>query len=368
MVRRFRFNAGSLLLLTGICAVTACSSNHGWDSNGGAADATLPVAPKWATPANYVGPMEPSTPIKLQVHLAMRDTANAEAELAAISDPDGARYGQFLSDEDFTTRYAPTANDVTAIKAHVESFGLTVTYVADNRAFIEVAGTAEQAGKAFATQLGNYQVQKELRYAPTDRVHVPSAIGARIGAVLGLSTPVKVGTRMKRGAIALKSVQAKGTHQDGVAPNTCSEWFGQIPDTTDPAYGSGFPALTYVPCGLVPAKLRQAYGVDAAVRRGNDGRGIKVAIVDAWQSPTLLADAQTYAAQHDADYPLAASQFTVVPVPGTPVSPPDTGWYGEQTLDVESVHAIAPGAHIMYVGANSNNDPDLLSALNTSSR
>src|SRR6185437_12275371 len=27
-----------------------------------------------------------------------------------------------------------------------------------------------------------------------------------------------------------------------------------------------------------------------------------------------------------------------------------SGWQGEQTLDVESVHALAPGAKILYVG------------------
>ena len=28
------------------------------------------------------------------------------------------------------------------------------------------------------------------------------------------------------------------------------------------------------------------------------------------------------------------------------------GWYGEETLDVEAVHAMAPGARIVYVGAS----------------
>ena len=27
-----------------------------------------------------------------------------------------------------------------------------------------------------------------------------------------------------------------------------------------------------------------------------------------------------------------------------------SGWYGEETLDVEAVHAMAPGAKILYVG------------------
>lgn len=39
------------------------------------------------------------------------------------------------------------------------------------------------------------------------------------------------------------------------------------------------------------------------------------------------------------------------------------GWYGEETLDVEAVHGMAPAANIVYVGAP-NNFQDLDAALN----
>jgi len=39
-------------------------------------------------------------------------------------------------------------------------------------------------------------------------------------------------------------------------------------------------------------------------------------------------------------------------------------WYGEQTLDVEAVHAMAPSAKILYVGASDCNDSSLDKALN----
>src|SRR5207237_3633089 len=38
-------------------------------------------------------------------------------------------------------------------------------------------------------------------------------------------------------------------------------------------------------------------------------------------------------------------------------------WYGEETLDVEAVHGMAPGANIVYVGS-ANNFQDLDAALN----
>jgi subtilase family serine protease len=36
-----------------------------------------------------------------------------------------------------------------------------------------------------------------------------------------------------------------------------------------------------------------------------------------------------------------------------------SGWYGEQTLDVEAVHATAPGAHILFGGAENCSQADL---------
>ena len=39
------------------------------------------------------------------------------------------------------------------------------------------------------------------------------------------------------------------------------------------------------------------------------------------------------------------------------------GWYGEETLDVEAVHGMAPNANVVYVGAASCADSDLLAAL-----
>jgi subtilase family serine protease len=40
-----------------------------------------------------------------------------------------------------------------------------------------------------------------------------------------------------------------------------------------------------------------------------------------------------------------------------------SGWASEEALDVEAVHAMAPGAHVLYYGADSCQDSDLLAAL-----
>ena len=94
-----------------------------------------------------------------------------------------------------------------------------------------------------------------------------------------------------------------------------------------------------------------------------------MAIIDAFASPTIYSDASTYASINDPSHPLTHSQFSQVVFPVNPdLEGPDqcdaAGWYGEETLDVEAVHAMAPGAHIVYVGGSDCLDVSLDKALN----
>jgi subtilase family serine protease len=115
------------------------------------------------------------------------------------------------------------------------------------------------------------------------------------------------------------------------------------------------------------AQVRALYGVPAS---GADGKGDTVAIVDAFGSPNLYSDASTYAQNNDPGNPLPASQFSQQVAPPTPGMEDPTqcdaaGWYGEQTLDVEAVHAVAPAAHILYVGGADCQDATLTASLNS---
>lgn len=357
------------ILLSGFGLLSACSTSA---PTGSVAQASNGNRPAWAIPQNLIGRVSSDERITVQVQLALHDQAAAEAELAAISDPDSARYGQFLTDEEFDAKYAPTAADVAAVQSHLEQAGLTVKFVPGNRAFISAEGTATQVEKAFSTQLGLYKAGDAVKRAPMVDMIVPSSLKSRISSVMGLVQPtqyapksVRLGALRRSSAAAM--VAAKNPHPsanpaDSTGGGTCSEWYGQVADTTDPAY-PGYAPLTYAPCGYKPGHVRSGYGFTDIIRGGNDGRGQKIAIVDAFLSPTLLTDAQTYAANNDPDYPMKASQLVTLWGPGQ-TQTPDTGWYGEQTLDVEAAHAMAPGATIVAVAAQSAYDQDLIGAIN----
>ena len=68
--------------------------------------------------------------------------------------------------------------------------------------------------------------------------------------------------------------------------------------------------LPYDICGYKPAAVARRLRARRRVGQGNDGTGVKIAIVDAYDSPTLLTDAQQYFNINDPAHPLKTSQFT----------------------------------------------------------
>jgi subtilase family serine protease len=102
-------------------------------------------------------------------------------------------------------------------------------------------------------------------------------------------------------------------------------------------------AATREPC-YSPQEIRRAYGVDRLLRRGDDGKGQTIVIVDSYGSPTIASDL----AHFDAGYGLPAPpSFKILTPLGT--VPHRLAWAGETTLDVEWAHAMAPGANIVLL-------------------
>ena len=89
------------------------------------------------------------------------------------------------------------------------------------------------------------------------------------------------------------------------------------------------------------------------------GAGKTIAIVDAYDDPTVSSDFNTFNSQ----YGLSCNCLTVYKqiVNGTPPAS-DSGWALEISLDVEWAHAIAPGANILLVEAHDNSFTNLLAA------
>ena len=97
-----------------------------------------------------------------------------------------------------------------------------------------------------------------------------------------------------------------------VAPD-CSQYYGQKLATQVPGTSTAIPpvdgkAQPWTNCGYTPAQIRGAYHVGTS---GETGKGVTVAVVDAYASPTMLADANEYA-KVTGDKPFAAGQYNQV--------------------------------------------------------
>jgi subtilase family serine protease len=112
-----------------------------------------------------------------------------------------------------------------------------------------------------------------------------------------------------------------------------------------------------------PYQMRRAYGTDTLINKGFDGAGKTIVIIDAFQSPNIVSQLDAL----NSFYGLPSSSFTQIAPDGlTPFDPTNgdmVGWAVEISLDVEWAHAIAPGANIDLVLAKSDQDSDLLSAI-----
>ena len=114
------------------------------------------------------------------------------------------------------------------------------------------------------------------------------------------------------------------------------------------------------PSGYGPSSLDSAYKLSSS-----GGSGQTVGIVDAYNDPNAASDLAVYRSQYGLPACTTSSGcLKIVSQTGSTTSLPsnDTGWAGEESLDLDMVSAICPNCHIVLVEANSATDADLYTA------
>ncbi|WP_269939791.1 S53 family peptidase [Arthrobacter sp. HY1533] len=314
--------------------------------------------PGWLAHGKNLGTAAPNAPVSARVYLAPNGGLNALKAAATAA----SSSNQYLTPGQYHAQFDPSAATVDAVSSWLAGSGLKVSVEANHR-YIDATGSVGQANKAFGVKISKFSHDGLSVQAPTGPATAPDNVAAAIIAVSGLDTTV---------SIVEPKTQKPSPPSDGFrnAP-VCSHWYGDQNPTTLPAPdGTVLPQLNgatlpYAPCGYTGPQLRNAY--EAGAPAGLDGRGVTVAITDAYASPTIEADANRYAIE-TGDRPFAAGQFsqslprafTQVNANNSPRQCDASGWYGEETLDVEAVHAMAPAANIRYYAGASCQDSALL--------
>lgn len=273
------------------------------------------------------------------VGLRLRDEAGLAKLIRDVSDPSSPRYQQYLTAAQFRARFSPSQSSVDAVKAFAAANGLKVASVPRNKLWVRLTGTGAAASRAFKAALRAYRgPENQTIIAPSVIPSVPASLAKIVTGIEGLNSS------------AVIRPNAASSPPAFVNAGPCSSYWGER--TADTAPGGPLP---YIPCGYTPKQLQSAYGITSTLAAGIDGRGIKVGVIDAFASSTIRDDVNTWSAKHDLP-PVDLTDLTgplpanipQVPLPIAILDP--QGWAGEQTLDIEAVHGMAPGASIVYLG------------------
>jgi subtilase family serine protease len=129
---------------------------------------------------------------------------------------------------------------------------------------------------------------------------------------------------------------------------------GEVPSAS-PHSRLARPDASTAPVGLSPATLCAVYSLPC-----QGGSGKTIAIVDAFNDPSIASDLAVFKAQ----FGITGCNLTAVDQRGKKKPPraTDSSWAVETSLDVEWVCAMAPLASILLVEANTNTFSDLMAA------
>jgi subtilase family serine protease len=232
---------------------------------------------------------------------------NLDALLKRLQDPSSPDYHKWLTPEEFADRFGLSRADMDKVDSWLRDEGFTVVETARSRRWITFAGTAKQIESAFRTELHEYVVDGESRFANATEPSVPAALAE---AVLGFRS--------------LNDFPLKPRIRTG------------NPDFTSSVSGNHF---------LAPDDLATIFDLNSLYTAGIDGREQKIAIMG--QTNILLNDLLSFRSISG----LPISLPLIYLVPGS--APPGIrdGDIQEADLDLEWAGAVAPNAGLVYVMA-----------------
>ncbi len=347
--------------------------------------ATAAVASGGSSPlsrAADLGPVNPASPIEITVWMKLHDQASLDALVAAQQ----AGKGEYLSMEQVRAQHAPSSADVDKVAAFLKAQGFKVSASQDTL-YVKASAPAARVQNAFHVELHQYNLFGRTFRASARNATLPPDLAPLVAAVGGLSSlgaePQIARAGRKAASNVHTAADAEGIRPQplpiGAQPN--GVYFSAqcfYPPTTESFSGNGVSA-TYqgnlygapigsappnaAPCGYQPSDIQTAYNLTPLYLRGLDGTGTTVAIVDAYGSTTIANDVQAFSAIMG----LPPANLTII---GTPTesnfsTDSNASWATETTLDVEWVHAIAPGAKIVLVVTPTNSFGDLFAGIVT---
>lgn len=343
------------------CVAWAGSTNANTSSNGYAIANNTPGFVKKAVDK---GPVDPSMVISIDVWLDLNNQQGLDNLYAQQQTKGSANYHKWISQQQFNQQFAPTAQQVNATENYLKAKGLSVLHVPEDNLYVKVQGTVGAIEKAFNVQIDSYSLNGVTYRSNTGNPTISGLTGAHVAGITGMddygfqpNSKIATDPDGKAAQIPLSQVTPGGVFFEsqcfrGVETQTFNG-DGHTATYTGNRYGADISNNTLghlAPCGYAPNEVRTAYNVNNLLQSGFDGTGQTVVITDAFGSSTIAQDADIFSQIYGLPR-ITSENFQLVRAPGVYHNPGDPGWDSETTLDVEWVHAMAPGAKIVLVAA-----------------
>ncbi len=357
-----RLMVGGLLAAAIACAATMASAAG---PSAGSVTASGNVA-GWVKNAVKTGAAPDSTSVTIAVHMALQNPSGLKQLVQSVSSPTSKQYGQYLTTAQFAARFAPASADVNSVAALLEHAGMTNVEVGPHGVYVSATATVAQLRTTFKVSQNLYSYKGLTLRANAEEPTIPAALAGKVLYIQGLDDTMLMRTPFHRSVAmgALITPAAAVANNQSVTPPPVAS--GLPSPYCNKSYGSGAlvatlsaaadvygAAIPWLNCGYTPQQIQAAYGLNQVKFTG---KGVTVAITDAYASPTLLADSNRYAAHHGLPKLVKGVNFSqIIPLGIYGVNPNEVcgpyGWWTEQSLDMAAVHGSAPDANIVYVGS-----------------
>jgi len=286
--------------------------------------------------ASDLGTTSPARSMKRMV-LVLKPSDAQEKDLQSLTAAQlsngSPQFHKWLTPQQFSARFSPSASDVAKVTGWLQSRGFTDVKPAVSGLRIEFSGSVSSVETAFRTSMHQYRVNTksgvETHLANATEVSIPAALSPVVAGVLSLNDFRLKSSFIDSGSLKRDS-DGKLVHVKG-----------------DASFTDGNGNFAYY---VAPGDIRKIYGA-TALPANVDGTGVSIAVIG--RSNVQLTDLQTF------------RKIFALPGrdPNVITSGPDPGMQsygdaGESTLDLEWVAALAPKATVNFITAASTDTTD----------
>ncbi len=286
----------------------------------------------------------------LQLKRSDAQQANLKQWLDDQQNPKSPRFHQWLSPQEYGSRFGAAPEDIATITEWLQSHGFTVDAVSNARNILTFSGTQASLRNAFHTEMRGYTIRNEHHWANASEVKIPAALAPVVGGIVSLNDVRRHANHRDPVLLKKNELGSKWTQVGQWSPQVVAA-SGNRPAPQFTAYSGN--TQVYL---LAPYDFATVYNLQPLWNAGLDGTGQTIAITA--RSNVNPADIAAFRAE----YGLPATKLNVIfPTGVDPQTGATTGDYNDESetdLDVEWSGAVAKGATIDLVATPSTSTTD----------